>query len=63
MGINGDVQHKLMSLHISSIETQQTSTYICIFLFCFVLFFLFVVYVGLREKKKKIQEMQKELRI
>lgn len=57
MGINGD---KIMSLHISSIETQQTSTYICIFFL--VCFFLFCCcFVGLRKKEK--QEMQKELRI
>lgn len=37
MGINGDVQHKLMSLHISSIETLNKPAHI------FVYFFLFVV--------------------
>lgn len=45
MGINGDVQHKLMSLHISSIETLNKPAHI------FVYFFLFVVL--LVEKKKK----------
>lgn len=47
MGINGDVQHKLMSLHISSIETLNKPAHI------FVYFFLFVVFVGLRKRKKK----------
>lgn len=53
MGINGDIQHKLMSLHVSSIETLNKPAHI------FVYFFLFVDWL-VWEKKK---EMQKELRI
>lgn len=57
MGINGD---KIMSLHISSIETLNKPAHI--FVYFFFSFFLFCCcFVGLREKEK--QEMQKELRI
>ena len=53
MGINGDIQHKLMSLHISSIETLNKPAHI------FVYFFLFVDWLVWGEKI----EMQKEVRI
>lgn len=47
MGINGDVQHKLMSLHISSIETLNKPAHI------FVYFFLFVLLVWEKKKEKR----------
>lgn len=54
MGINGDVKHKLMSLHFSSIETLNKPAHIL------VCFFLFVVLLVWENKKKRCK---KELRL
>lgn len=60
-GINGDVQHKLSSLHISSYrDSQQTSTYICIFLFfCLFVSLLFLLVFGGGGEKKNINGCKK----
>lgn len=50
MGINGDVQHKLMSLHISSIETLNKPAHIFVYFFFCLLFCWF---------ENKQEEMQK----
>lgn len=55
MGINGDVQHKLMSLHISSIETLNKPAHIFVYFFFVCCFCWF-------EKKNKIEKKNKKTR-
>lgn len=53
MGINGDVQHKLMSLHVSSIETLNKPAHIFVYFFFFSLLFCWF------EKKKSERDAKR----